>query len=147
MELVRTIIPLIILALQVVILVKLFAQKGEQDIVRARSQKHIQTVKVPLFAQLDKYYFSMPRELLNTKNHKTPTHTITNSQFKDVELVKLMTDALTDTKTYSVRVDGWSTEYKRHWESTIKEINHWDTIDFNYDSMTDAFIFKHRRNN
>ena len=147
MELVRTIIPLIILALQVVILVKLFAQKGEQDIVRARSQKHIQTVKVPLFAQLDKYYFSMPRELLNTKNHKTPTHTITNTQFKDVELVKLMTDALTNTKTYNVRVDGWSTEYKWHWNSTIKDISNWDNLTFEFDPKADTFNFKHRRNN
>ena len=45
MELVRTIIPLIILVLQVVILVKLFAQKGEQDTFRTTSQKRLQTIK------------------------------------------------------------------------------------------------------
>ena len=120
--------------------------KDEKDTVRARSQKHIQTIKTPLFATNDKYYFSMPRELLNTKNHKTPTHTITNSQYKDVEIVKLMTNALHDTKTYNVRVDGWSNEYKRHWESSIKGIDNWVELDFNYHPETDTFIFKHRSN-
>jgi hypothetical protein len=88
----------------------------------------------------------MPRELLNTKNLKTPTHTTINSQFKDVELVKLMTDALTNTKTYSVRVEGWSTEYKWHWDSSIKDISNWDNLAFKYDPKTDTFIFNRRNN-
>ena len=88
----------------------------------------------------------MPEKLLNTKNHKTPTHTIINSQFKDVELVKLMTDALTNTKTYSVRVDGWSTEYKWHWDSSINDISNWDNLEFKFDPKADTFIFNRRNN-
>ena len=92
-----------------------------------------------------KYYFSMPSELLNTKNTSKTTHTITNSNFKDVELVKLMTDALRNYTRYRVRVEGWSKEYSRHFESDIKTIEHWNTLDFNYDPLYNTFVFTHRR--
>ena len=88
----------------------------------------------------------MPRELLNTKNHKTPTHTISNTQYQDVELVKLMTEALTNKNKYTVRVEGWNIEYKRHWTSSINSITNWDNLNFNYSQKADTFVFQHRSN-
>tara|TARA_B110000495_G_scaffold190887_1_gene193456 strand:- start:644 stop:916 length:273 start_codon:yes stop_codon:yes gene_type:complete len=87
----------------------------------------------------------MLRDDKNTKNHnKTPTHTITDT-LTDVAIVKLMTDALLgSTEDYRVHIPSWDTARCYHWETSIKNINHWDALNFNYIPETDTFNFNNR---
>ena len=81
------------------------------------------------------------REKIDTKKF-----TINGSAMYDVELVNLMSQALEDSSVYHVKVDApsWDYNYKYHFTNNIKQIDHWQNLDFNYDSANDLFVFSKR---
>ena len=83
------------------------------------------------------------REKIDTKNF-----TISGGALYDVELVNLMSQALSENNQYIYRVrvisSGWNDDYKQHWANSIKNINHWRNLNFDYDSANDEFVFMKR---
>ena len=64
----------------------------------------------------------------------------------DVELVTQMESALKDGLQYEVSISNtrWDKSYKKHWETTINRIDHWQSLDFKYNARKDCFEFSKR---